>query len=962
MAAVVTTGVIDLNSGGVVPLISDVLTLEDYGYVLVAAETGTIDDLSTIDYIIGLGISRAIVVLQADTGDTITIKHDVDNISFNNGTDFVLSGNKVLLLFLNGTIWSDVGDSDAVAVSADDVSVNKIGAATYDNVQDNIDLVGSAGWISGGEITDNLDGTVDVAAGTGLIRDANTNTSNLLFFDWDASADVALVDNSDNYIYLDYNGGSPQIATTTTGATVRDNENTLFELTEIHRYGTDLHITSHKQIAGNALRLILQRDYAIFGIRRADNEGGLILGETGTRNITMTGGALYIKLDRSNITAIDTSGTDTFDRYYLLNGVWTKQISQTQWNNTQYNNVSILGSEVLATLDNNKFASQYFYIEPDNHLVAVYGQAQYVSLAGAEAESPPASIPNVLEEHALLIGRIVFQKSDTTAQSVQSNFTTVFNPSAAADHGNLAGLSDDDHTQYLLADGTRALTGDWDAGAFKITAEQLESDIATGTPPLVIASTTAVPNLNADLLDDEEGTYYLALANATGILPLDNGGTEADLGATGPGEVIQASAGAAFSLLKHDLAASASPTVDDDSGEGYAIGSLIVTTIGNIYRATDVSVGAAKWERLNGADGYGNILKDTIDYQWAITTIDSTTLPPNDNFTPVFGRYVLLSDGDDVVDITRENTFLPTSGSQYYAELTITAAGANKKFGLMSVLSADNSIPLRDTITSLQMKLRTVLGSQVTWMRYAILEWSGTADEWTDPIASWNAAGTDPTLTANWAYAGGASSGNLGPDGYVDIWVTEAFENVTLGSGFNNVAVVFFLDDTNKGAGALIQLTQAQLEIGSVATEFVPLVREDFPNRATMWHDEAVIISGSGLDFTLTAAQKYVAYIFQSTQVNGNKFSQSFFMKAGIYTFTVLGVDNTNRGKIDWSIDDTDIIIGQDWYNTTIAYNVEKTNSFPILFDGLHVLKGTTNGKNASSSGYSMVLTKYWIN
>jgi len=53
----------------------------------------------------------------------------------------------------------------------------------------------------------------------------------------------------------------------------------------------------------------------------------------------------------------------------------------------------------------------------------------------------------------------------------------------------------------LLADGTIPLTADWDAGSYKITAEQLESDVTTGTPPLIIASTTLVSNLNADMVD-----------------------------------------------------------------------------------------------------------------------------------------------------------------------------------------------------------------------------------------------------------------------------------------------------------------------------------------------------------------------------------------------------------------------------------------------------------------------------
>lgn len=41
---------------------------------------------------------------------------------------------------------------------------------------------------------------------------------------------------------------------------------------------------------------------------------------------------------------------------------------------------------------------------------------------------------------------------------------------AATDHGALAGLGDDDHSQYLLADGGRELGGDWDVGgSFRIT-------------------------------------------------------------------------------------------------------------------------------------------------------------------------------------------------------------------------------------------------------------------------------------------------------------------------------------------------------------------------------------------------------------------------------------------------------------------------------------------------------------
>ena len=43
------------------------------------------------------------------------------------------------------------------------------------------------------------------------------------------------------------------------------------------------------------------------------------------------------------------------------------------------------------------------------------------------------------------------------------------------DHGDLTGLSDDDHLIYILADGTRALTADWNVGSFDITAVDLNA-------------------------------------------------------------------------------------------------------------------------------------------------------------------------------------------------------------------------------------------------------------------------------------------------------------------------------------------------------------------------------------------------------------------------------------------------------------------------------------------------------
>lgn len=95
-------------------------------------------------------------------------------------------------------------------------------------------------------------------------------------------------------------------------------------------------------------------------------------------------------------------------------------------------------------------------------------------------------------------------------RAIQTSIGTI-----VTDHGGLAGLTDDDHLQYLLTDGTRQLSANWDAGSYEIRAETFESDVATGTAPFTVASTTLVTNLNADYLDGKHASEFLYLDQTT---------------------------------------------------------------------------------------------------------------------------------------------------------------------------------------------------------------------------------------------------------------------------------------------------------------------------------------------------------------------------------------------------------------------------------------------------------------
>lgn len=67
---------------------------------IVAAETGTTDDIDTIT----AERNQTFLVLKADTGDTITVKNGTGNIALPSG-DMTISGDQAMLLFYDGTNW-----------------------------------------------------------------------------------------------------------------------------------------------------------------------------------------------------------------------------------------------------------------------------------------------------------------------------------------------------------------------------------------------------------------------------------------------------------------------------------------------------------------------------------------------------------------------------------------------------------------------------------------------------------------------------------------------------------------------------------------------------------------------------------------------------------------------------------------------------------------------------------------
>jgi hypothetical protein len=142
----------------------------------------------------------------------------------------------------------------------------------------------------------------------------------------------------------------------------------------------------------------------------------------------------------------------------------------------------------------------------------------------------------------------------------------------------------------------------------------------------------------------------------------------------------------------------------------------------------------------------------------------------------------------------------------------------------------------------------------------------------------------------------------------------------------------------------------------------VQYLYDELPIRATLWHDESVVTAGNALTTAILATQPHNYVATQSAAADADSFTQSCVLGEGTYTLYILGETRTAGGKVDWTLDGASIATGQDWYSASNTPNVIKSiASIVIATGGRHILQGTINGKNASSSGYTLRLTKFWF-
>jgi hypothetical protein len=399
------------------------------------------------------------------------------------------------------------------------------GSPTVDQIQEYLDNTGSSGFFLGGTLSDGGAGTLDVAAGSGFIRTTADSNAPLVSFKWSASSGIAVPDDTAQYVYVDDTGA----ITLSTNEFLEAEDNILIGV-----------VIDEGAAIETAFNLGVRLDESIgqagrfmrraFGIVRDERRKGLIFGETGTRNITLTDGRLWFGRSENIISALDTSVSGGFDTYSASGKEAT---GATQWPNTQYDNAG-----TLTTMTNNKWAVLWFYIELDDTVLMVYGRNQYNSEAEADKElKPSGSLPPRITAAGRAAARFTFQESASTTASISSLFDNIIASGAVSEHGNLAGLSDDDHIQYLLNDGTRALSGPWNMGNQAITNVNIDSGTINGITTFVATGTI---NGLVDVIITTDATLALTAAQMAGNMHVNGDADVIDY--TLPGAAVGLSA------------------------------------------------------------------------------------------------------------------------------------------------------------------------------------------------------------------------------------------------------------------------------------------------------------------------------------------------------------------------------------------------------------------------------------
>jgi len=247
--------------------------------------------------------------------------------------------------------------------------------------------------------------------------------------------------------------------------------------------------------------------------------------------------------------------------------------------------------------------------------------------------------------------------------------------------------------------------------------------------------------------------------------------------------------------------------------------------------------------------------------QHAVTTYTAATVPDNGDDHYLHDQWILLSDGNDIVDVSAETSVIPSGAT---ASVKFEVETQNKKFGYLQIIENKDAIKYAGQVASLQFKARTTTGKIIRNIRAAVLSWSSTADTVTsDVVSAWGNEGDNPTFATNWTAENTAANNAL----VADTWTTYKIENISIDTAsMANLAVFIWVDDTDAAVDDLLYIGDVQLNVGPVCLPYMCRSFADELHRCMRYYQKSYAYATSPGTITQvgnrfsTAASAYVFY------------------------------------------------------------------------------------------------------
>lgn len=424
------------------------------------------------------------------TGSAIqfcTADIDMACVNGSGSVNMTATGSKCTILSDNVSVF--LSDPTGPTIMPGDVYLGDTFATAY-NATAGINHGIVLGLYHGGELTDGGGLTLNVAEGYGYVDQSEVYKK----LEW-SSDTLTLDNNSTLWIYISFAG-------TLTQNTAKPDTWANVILGRVRTDGSDISFIDNVAIQGdhfsNAQDLlnleVLQG--AIFGT-------GCVVSDGGSNTLNVSNGVYHYSARRYTPSGATPA---TFDIYFRDgSGGWNIITAQTTYTVAQYDN----NGGALTAIPAGEYAEHALYLVNDGvnqKFFLITAQSTHAAVADVELPAPPS----YFEEGVVKLAGIIVQ------QGVGLNSITDERPifggsqgavAAVGDHGGLTGLGDDDHTQYLLTNGTRAVSGNMSMGGNRLTDVILSTasfydgvgQTFTIVPTALVASRNiTLPQLSAD--------------------------------------------------------------------------------------------------------------------------------------------------------------------------------------------------------------------------------------------------------------------------------------------------------------------------------------------------------------------------------------------------------------------------------------------------------------------------------